>query len=367
MWIWQQQNWPKFTWDPVKLSSLLREANLHLGLLLGKSQDNLNDKQQLTLDTLLANIIHSSAIEGEKLNAFSVRSSLANKLGVKEERPFPTSTQTDGLAEITLDAVMQLNTPLTLARILDWHRLLFPEGHSILNPIEGGVLRGDSPMQVVSGRIDKPAVHFEAPPRHGLDLELSQFIDWFNDSKGKPEYDPIIRAAISHLWFVTLHPLDDGNGRICRLLTDLALAQGQEQSILLFAMSVTILHERSAYYQILEQTQKSDLDITLWLEWFVTILIKTLADRLQDIDNVIDKSQFWLRIDQTKLNAQQVKVLNRLLDGDFSQGISSSQYQKVAKVSRATATRHLALLVELGCLEKTANGGRSTRYCATTL
>ena len=282
--------------------------------------------------------------------------------GIKEEQQYPTTEQTNGLAEMMIDAITQLDESLTLERILKWHSLLFPTGYTLFNPVQGRVLRGETPMQVVSGRIDKPTVHFEAPPKNILETELQQFIRWFNDSRSDAELDPLIRAAITHLWFVTLHPLDDGNGRITRLLTDLALAQGEKLSIRFYAMSVSILAKKKSYYEILEQTQKGEIDITPWLVWFLTTLNDTLLSSMRMIDQTVVKTNFWRNVDQTKLSAEQVRVLNRLLDGDFELGINSSQYQKVAKVSRATATRHLAYLVELGCLSKTDAGGRSTRY-----
>ncbi|GAD32643.1 Fic family protein [Photobacterium leiognathi] len=362
MWVWQQNNWPHFHWDQAIIEPMVRQTRLNQGILLGKITCQSPNQQQSMLDTLLANIVHSSAIEGEKLNAFSVRSSLANKLGMTEEKPFPTTEQTDGLAEIMLDAVENLDTPLTLSRILTWHQCLFPEGYTLFNPVIGGQLRGDAPMQVVSGRIDKPVVHFEAPHRTILEPELDTFIAWFNQSKDDTSLDPLLRAAITHLWFVTLHPLDDGNGRITRLLTDLALAQAEQQSVRFYAMSVGILANRHSYYEVLEQTQKGDLDITAWLRWFLTTLNATFDGVLTEIDQTVFKTNYWRQIDQTKLTAEQVKVLNRMLDGDFEQGINTSQYHKVAKVSKPTATRHLALLVELGCLVKSGSGGRSTRY-----
>ncbi|ABV39108.1 filamentation induced by cAMP protein Fic [Shewanella sediminis HAW-EB3] len=360
MWIWQQADWPNFHWENDSIALLMRQIRFNQGLLLGKL-----DKEpaaQVTLDTLLANIIHSSAIEGEKLNAFSVRSSLANKLGISDEKPFPTTVQTDGLAEMTVDALQNWQAQLSLQRIMDWHKLLFPEGYTLFNPVQGGALRGDEPMQVVSGRIDKPKVHFEAPPRSVLEGELTRFINWFNESLDDIAMDPLIRAAITHLWFVTLHPLDDGNGRITRLLTDLALAQAENRSIHFYAMSVSILERRQAYYDILESTQKGELDITLWLVWFLETLNDSLQKSLNDVALTVEKTNYWQRVDQTLLTAEQVKVLNRLLNGEFEIGISSSQYQKVAKVSRATATRHLAQLVEQGFLVKAGAGGRSTRY-----
>lgn len=366
MWIWQQDNWPLFIWDSNTVAPMVRQTRLNQGILLGKITSQSPNQKQSMLDTLLANIVHSSAIEGETLNAFSVRSSLANRLGLTEERPFPTTEQTDGLAEIMLDAVENLDAPLTLERLLHWHDRLFPEGYTLFNPVVGGQLRGDAPMQVVSGRIDKPTIHFEAPDRARLDQELATFIAWFNDSKHEASLDPLIRAAITHVWFVTLHPLDDGNGRITRLLTDLALAQAEQQSVRFYAMSVCILANRKSYYDILEQTQKGDLDITAWLVWFFNTLDETFAEVLKEIDQTLFKTHFWRNVDQTKLTAEQAKVLNRMLDGDFEQGINTSQYHKVAKVSKPTATRHLAALVELGCLVKSDAGGRSTRYQLAT-
>ena len=362
MWIWQQPNWPQFNWDRTVVEPLLRQTRLNQGILLGKMTSQSQDQKESMLDTLLANIVHSSAIEGEKLNAFSVRSSLANKLGLTEERPFPTTEQTDGLAEIMLDAVDNLEAPLTVERILYWHARLFPEGYTMFNPVIGGQLRGSAPMQVVSGRIDRPVVHFEAPGREILDAKLSQFVEWFNASKQDTSLDPLLRAAITHLWFVTLHPLDDGNGRITRLLTDLALAQAEQQSVRFYAMSVGILANRKSYYEILEKTQKGDVDITAWVVWFFNTLEETFAEALKEIDQTVYKTNFWRHVDQTKLSAEQVKVLNRMLDGDFDDGINTDRYHKVAKVSKPTATRHLAALVALKCLVKSDSGGRSTRY-----
>ena len=362
MWIWQQADWPNFIWDEKVIEPKLRDIRFHQGMLLGKMSSQPKDQKQSMLDTLLANIIHSSAIEGEKLNAFSVRSSLANKLGLSEEKPFPTTERTDGLAEIMLDAVENLDSPLSLERILQWHKQLFPEGYTFFNPIIGGQLRGDEPMQVVSGRIDKPTVHFEAPNRDVLESELDVFIRWFNDSREDPALDPLLRAAITHFWFVTIHPLDDGNGRITHLLTDLALAQAERQSVRFYAMSVAILANRKSYYEILEQSQKGGLDITAWLMWFLNTLGEAFTNVLEEIDQTVFKTNFWRNVDQTRLSSEQVKVLNRMLDGDFDQGINTSQYHKVAKVSKPTASRHLAALVELGCLVKSDAGGRSTRY-----
>lgn len=368
MWIWQQPDWPGrqqdashvFRYDTAVLSPLLRELHFLQGVLLGKM--GVQDNQQAALDSMLANILTSSAIEGERLNHSVVRSSLARKLGIDEPQSVATTAQSEGLAAMVTDAIGNWQQPLTLERLLQWHAWLFPVDGSLMHRLTGGQLRGDAPMQVVSGRIDRPKVHFEAPSRQVLENELRCFIDWFNRSQEDANLDPLLRAGIAHFWFITIHPLEDGNGRLARLLTDLALAQAEHQSIRFYAMSVAILERRSSYYDILEQSQKGDTDITAWLLWFLETLAASLSQVLADIEQTLQKTRFWQRIDQTKLSKEQVKVLNRLLDGDFSEGISNSQYGKVAKVSPATASRHLAQLVEVGCLVKTTAGGRSTRY-----
>ena len=364
-WIWQQPDWPDFRWQQELVLPPLRQLQRKAGVLIGRSEVENEEKQ--TLDALLANILASSAIEDERLNAHSVRSSLARRLGVDDETPFPVSERSEGVASIIFDAIDNRQQPLTLSRLHQWHQWLFPQDPWAMHAVHAGELRGGEPMQVVSGRIDKPVVHFEAPPREGLEQRLDEFIRWFNESKNDPLFDPILRAAVAHLWFVTLHPYDDGNGRLTRALTDLALAQADNQSIRLYAMSVSILEKRSQYYQILEQTQKAGLDITRWLLWFLETLDATLDNALERIDNTLAKSRFWRKNDAIRqhLSPEQLKVINRLLDGGengFSEGISASQYQKVAKVSKATATRHLAHLLEQGILEKLPGGGRNTRY-----
>lgn len=345
-----------------------------MGNLAGKA--SLSSNEHTSLDTLLSNILASSAIENEQLNAASVRSSLAKHLGISEAQPYPTSDRSEGLTEMMVDALQQHQDPLTFERLYQWHRWLFPQdANNTLLKVRVGELRGAEPMQVVSGRLDKPTVHFESPPRDALEGELEGFIRWFNAPELTPKnsqtLDPLLRAAIAHLWFITLHPFDDGNGRLTRALTDMALAQSDEQSIRLYAMSGAILDNRKGYYNILEQTQKhaqeveGKLDISAWVEWFLRTLLTSVESAINTIDRTLTKTAFWQRFNDAGLNKEQIKVLNRLLDGGpdgFEGGISAGQYQKVAKVSKATATRHLADLVAKGCVEKMAGGGRSTRY-----
>ncbi|MFK3771923.1 Fic family protein [Pseudomonas sp. NPDC089406] len=364
-WIWQQPDWPAFHWNDQHLAALLRDCVETQGQLLGRTGAVAAiDAGDDILDTLLQNIVTSSAIEGERLNVESVRSSLARRLGIDE--PGPTSARSEGLAELMLDATTGYDRPLGMQRLFTWHRWLFPEGPNLLDQaLPVGELRDEAPMQVVSGRTDKPRVHFEAPPRAGLEAQLQQFIDWFEASRSDNQLDPLLRAGIAHFWFVTLHPFADGNGRLTRALTDLALAQGEQQAIRFYAMSASILEDRAGYYEVLERSQKSSLDITEWLAWFLLTLLHSLEQALVRIDRVLAKARFWQAHRDDGLSPEQAKVLNRLLDGGpkgFEDGISASQYQAVAKVSKATATRHLADLLAKGCLLRLPGGGRSTRY-----
>ncbi len=365
-WIWEHPNWHDFKWQDEQVLPLLRRVRLKQGQLLGKA-GIVNDDSNIenALDTLLQNVITSSAIEGEQLNVQSVRSSLAKRLGIIATDSYPVSQRSEGLAEMMMDAISNQEAPLTRERLSQWHEWLFPGNEFSLQNIRVGELRGEEPMQVVSGRIDRPTIHFEAPPRSLLDDELNVFIKWFNNSRENSLLDPLIRAAITHFWFVTLHPYDDGNGRITRALTDLALAQADSQSIRMYTMSVAILDQRKAYYDVLEKSQRGSNDITAWLLWFLETLDSTLQASLNKIECTLVKTRFWSAFNNVGLMKEQVKVLNRLLDGGdkgFEQGISASQYQKVAKVSKATATRHLADLLAKGCIEKLAGGGRNTRY-----
>ncbi|EKP0314298.1 Fic family protein [Aeromonas veronii] len=362
-WIWQQADWPHFRWRDSEILPRLRQVQRRQGILIG-SHSRLGNPDQ-TLDTLLANIIASSAIEGERLNAQSVRSSLARRLGSPQTQSYPVSERSEGLAAMMLDAIDNHEQPLTIERLYQWHRWLFPANEWSVQPVNVGQLRGDEPMQVVSGRVDRPTVHFEAPPRATLDDQLAEFIPWFNQTRHDPTMDPLLRAAIIHFWFVTLHPVDDGNGRLTRALTDLALSQADSHSIRLYAMSVAILELRGDYYRALESAQRGSLDITSWICWFLDTLDYSIELALQVIDRSLAKKHFWLQHCHDGLSPEQTKVINRLLDGGqqgFENGINASQYQKVTGVSKATATRHLAELVGRGCIEKLPGGGRNTRY-----
>lgn len=367
-WIWQQPDWPHFHWQPERLAPLLRECAQAQGTLLGMlGSVTRAQRTENELDALLQNILTSSAIENEQLNVGSVRSSLARRLGLEKLQEGPVSRRSEGLADLMIDATQQFAQPFTLTRLFNWHRWLFPaqEGHFSAHAMNVGALRGDEPMQVVSGRLDRPTVYFEAPPRPGLEQALDEFLEWFEASRTHAALDPLLRAGLAHFWFVTLHPFDDGNGRLTRAITDLALAQAEHQAIRFYAMSASILEDRAGYYRALETSQKNTLDVTDWLEWFLQTLLRSLRQAMAQIDRVLGKTRFWQHHQGQRLSAEQIKVLNRLLDGGergFEDGISAAQYQSVAKVSKATATRHLADLLEKNCLIKLPGGGRSTRY-----
>ena len=272
------------------------------------------------------------------------------------------------MAELLLDATQNYQQPLTLERLYQWHQFLFPELDTetfTLSAINVGELRGTEPMQVVSGPHHKRKLHFEAPPRKGLEKQLSTFLDWLALSETDTALDPILRAAQAHLWFVTLHPFDDGNGRLARAITDYALAQAEHRAIRFYAMAATIMENRKGYYEILESTQKSGTEITAWMQWFLETFKQTLMTALERIDFVLAKARFWQMHAQDGLNSQQTKVLNRLLDaglGGFEGGLTASKYISLAKTSKATATRHLQDLLKKQCIVKHPAGGRSTRY-----
>lgn len=377
-WVWQQADWPQFNWDDKALAASLREVTQLQGKLLGKIDAVADENSAASeLDALLQNIVQSSAIEGENLNVDSVRSSLARRLGVKDAGLSVATAQTEGLADLLLDATQNHEQSLTIDRLYQWHRYLFPEpaeNEFRLEQINVGELRGEETMQVVSGPINKRVVHFEAPPKTAakadvvsIDLaeQLDTFLTWLEASRADTTLDPILRAAQAHLWFVTLHPFDDGNGRLARAISDYALAQAEHQSIRFYAMAASIMEKRKDYYNILEATQKGDLTITPWMAWFLETLKHTLEAALDRIDFVLQKARFWQIHSQDGLNTQQTKVLNRLLDlgpAGFKGHLNAKKYMGIAGVAKATATRHLAGLLEKSCLIKLEGGGRSTSY-----
>ncbi|MDH3934195.1 MAG: Fic family protein [Chromatiales bacterium] len=369
MYIWELENWPKFVWNIEELAPRLAAAHQQQGQLLGQSSD-LSDELDLQaqMDALIQNAIRTSEIEGENLNVESVRSSVARQLGLPRAGLRDSTVQTDAIVGMLLEATQNLETALTQGELCQWQAALFPDGPGLVNPIGVGELRGEVAMQVVSGRVDRPTVHFEAPPRDQLEQQLAEFLKWFNQPP--KALDGLLRAGIAHLWLVTLHPFDDGNGRVTRAVTDRALAQAEQQSIRFYSLSAAIMERRKEYYEQLERSQKGELDITPWLSWFLSVLEDALKQGQACFDRVLKKTRFWQRHSQTLLTERQIKVLNRLLhvgaalEGaeGFEQGINAEKYKSQVKVSKATATRDLTDLLEKGCLTKLPGGGRSTRY-----
>lgn len=368
-WIWQQADWPNLVCDNTALAPLLREVTQLQGRLLGQAGAiNEAHSAKANIDALLQNIVQSSAIEGEVLNVESVRSSLTKRLGLEEAGLTAETAKMAGLAELLLDATQNYSESLTLERLYRWHGYLFAEHDDRafqLDSIKVGQLRGNEPMQVVSGPVHKRTVHFEAPPRDGLDQQVDAFLTWLADSATDHKIDPILRAAKAHFWFVTLHPFDDGNGRLARAISDYALAQAEHQSIRFYAMAASIMEKRSSYYEVLEACQKGDLDITAWMVWFLETLKHSINAARAHIDVVLQKTRFWQAHALDGLNESQIKVLNRLLDageGGFEGRLNASKYKSIAGVSKATATRHLQELLDRQCIRKCEGGGRSTHY-----
>ena len=363
-WIWQQPDWPKFVWDANELSNSLAQARLAQGKLQGAAQIlNADLSSEALASILIQDGITTSAIEGERLHVDAVRSSVANQLGLSNVGLPKPDRAIDGLVEVLLDATQKHNQPLTLQRLCNWHGALFPTGYSGLREIRVGQMRGAEPMRVVSGRIGHETVHFEAPPYEQIDTEISRFIDWFNSDDSKA-LDGLIRAGVAHLWFITIHPFEDGNGRIARAITDMALAQDERLTMRLFSLSAQILAVREAYYNILESTQKGEMDITAWLKWFLTQIQNAVELAQLTVANTLNKAKFWMTHQNQPLNERQRKALNRMLDAKdvFEGGMNTRKYMSLTKTSRATAYRELVQLVEWGCLQANEKGGRSSGY-----
>jgi Fic family protein len=358
LYIYDLPSWPHFTWQPAELESLLGRVRHQQGRLLGRL-DGLGValRAEATLETLTLDVLKSSEIEGELLPPASVRSSLAHRLGVEQAGLPPVDRRVEGVVAMMLDATQQAQQPLTAQRLFSWHHALFPTGHSGLYPVRVGAWR-TGPMQVVSGAMGKERVHYEAPPAETLEAQMQQFLAWFNEPS---DLDPVLKAAVAHFWFVTIHPFDDGNGRIARAIADLQLtrADGTEQRC--YSMSAQIQAERRAYYDLLETSQRGPLDLTPWLTWFLACLGRALTTAEQTLAQVLAKARFWEQHQQTALTSRQRQLLTRLLDG-FEGKLTSSKWARMAKCSQDTAGRDLADLVAKGILRHEGAGGRSTRY-----
>lgn len=362
MFIYQKANWPNFTWDDYEVNQALMPVKFEQGRLLGKMENLGFDVQEHAfVTTLTSEVVKSSEIEGEILNPDEVRSSIARHLGLDISGLLPADRHVDGIVEMLLDATRKFDKPLSEDRLCHWHATLFPSSLSGMMLVNTGIWRTDigGPMQVVSGHYGRERVHFRAPPAKILPKEIKQFVKWFNGSQDK--LDPILKAAIAHLWFVTLHPFDDGNGRISRALTDMALAKGGNLSNRFYSMSTQIRKDRKQYYKILEQTQKGSLDISSWLLWFCDCLCKAIMAAEDVLETILNKSKFWEQNAGKNLNERQVAMLNVLFDG-IKGKLTSSRWAKMMKCSQDTATRDINALIKSDILIKSNEGGRSSNY-----
>ncbi len=364
--IHQQKDWPHFTWESDEIVNVLSEARNLQGRLMGKMESiGFVLRNEALLGTLTLDIIKSTEIEGEILNPDQVRSSIARRLGMKIAGSVDSDRNVDGMVEMMIDATKNCFKPLTAERLFDWHAALFPTGRSGMYKIRVANWRHDTtgPMQVVSGAMGKERIHFQAPDSTRVEKEMIQFLRWFNKPK---EMDLVIKAAVAHLWFVTIHPFDDGNGRITRALTDMLLAQSDNSTQRFYSMSAQIRLERKQYYEILEKTQKGNLDITEWIKWFLKCLIKALKSTDKVLNNVLFKADFWQKHSAIILNERQKKVLKKMLDG-FNGKLTSSKWAKIGKCSKDTAIRDINGLIEMNILQKSEAGGRSTSYELKTI
>lgn len=361
MYIHQRADWPNFQWNAELVSNLLAQVRHEQGKLLG-AMDSLGFKvkQQANLQILTQDVVTTSAIEGVNLDKDAVRSSLARRLGVEMAALKPSDRQIDGIVDVLLNATQHFSEPLSKERLFAWHASLFPSEWSGLQKIRVGAWRDISSgsMQVVSRKGNREIVHFEAPSAELLEEEMSAFLGWLNDG---PEIDSVLKSGIAHFWFVTIHPFDDGNGRIARAIADMLLARSEGVALRFYSMSTQIRLQRNEYYEVLEQSQKATMEITRWLEWYLRCLQKALADAQVVQQSVLLKSRFWDRVSDIALNERQRKVLNSLLDG-FEGKLTSSSWAKLTKCSQDTAHRDITELMEFGILQKDAAGGRSTSY-----
>ncbi|VVE46505.1 cell filamentation protein Fic [Pandoraea cepalis] len=359
--IWQADDWPSWRYHLAGLAQSLADVSRAQGLLMGRLADvGMTLRDQASLLALTEDVIKTSEIEGEHLSVESVRSSIARRLGVDIGALAPVDRHVEGVVEMVLDATSNCNARVTRDRLFGWHAALFPTGYSGLARIHVGGWRDDASgsMQVVSGPLGRQNVHFEAPPADRLPTETDRFIEWANNASNEP---PLIKAGLAHLWFVTLHPFDDGNGCIARAVGDLFLARADGSPQRFYSLSAQIQRDRKAYYDILERTQKRSLDVTEWLAWFFETLHRAVDQAQHTLDAVLSRTRFWQRWAATPMNERQVKVVNRLLDG-FEGKLTSSKWAAIAKCSQDTALRDVTELLTRGVLRKSDAGGRSTSY-----
>ena len=361
IYIWQYPEWPSFTWNDSRLIALLSEVRNLEGKIQGMMGGLGFDVQSMTaLNVMTEDVLRSNEIEGVILNSDKVRSSIAKHLGIDTAGLPQPDHYTEGVVQIMMDAVTNCNKPLTPERLFNWHAALFPTGRSGMYPITVGAYRtGSEPMQIVSGAMGKEKVHYEAPPSDVVPDMMTDFLRWINSDNTVT--DPVLKAAVAHLWFVAIHPFDDGNGRLTRTITDMQLAKADGFPLRFYSMSAEILREKKTYYEILEHTTSNSTDITEWLEWFLNTMKSSILRAEETVKRVVSKSSFWQRHREIPMNERQVKVVNMIWDG-FTGKLTSSKWAKITKTSQATALRDITDLIEKGILIAAADGGRSSNY-----
>jgi Fic family protein len=359
--IHERPGWPEFSWDSGTLAGLLAAVRHKQGRHLGKMETlGFELRADASLTALTEEVVKSSAIEGEHLDPEEVRSSIARKLGLDVAGLPEPGREVEGIVEMMLDATRNFDAPLTAERLFGWHAALFPTGRSGMDRITVGAWRTAEagPMRVVSGPIGREKMHYEAPAAGRLETEMESFLQWFN---APSEIDPVLKAAIAHFWFVTIHPFEDGNGRIARAISDMALSQADDTKDRFYSMSSGIEQERKEYYLQLESAQRGDRDITEWLVWFLGCLDRTIEDANEKLSSVLHKARLWQRINPNPVNDRQRKVINQMFD-NFKGHLTTSKYAKLARCSNDTALRDIRELLEQGIIAKNAGGGRSTSY-----
>lgn len=361
IYIWQYPEWPSFTWNDSRLIALLSEVRNLEGKIQGMMDGlGFNIQSMTALNVMTEDVLRSNEIEGVILNSDKVRSSIARHLGIDTAGLPQPDHYTEGVVQIMMDAVTNCNKPLTPERLFNWHAALFPTGRSGMYPITVGAYRtGSEPMQIVSGAMGKEKVHYEAPPSDVVPDMMTDFLTWINSDN--TVIDPVLKAAVAHLWFVAIHPFDDGNGRLTRTITDMQLAKADGFPLRFYSMSAEILREKKAYYEILEHTTSNSTDITEWLEWFLNTMKSSILRAKETVKRVVCKSSFWQRHREIPMNERQVRVVNMLWDG-FTGKLTSSKWAKITKTSQATALRDITDLIEKGILIAAADGGRSSNY-----
>jgi len=364
--IHERSDWPKFQWDEGRLTAPLAAARHLQGRLIGQMEAlGFRLREEAVLRMLTEDVLKSSEIEGEKLDAGQVRSSVARRLGLDVGGLQPADRHVEGVVEMMLDATQRYDQPLTAERLFGWHASLFPTGRSGMHRITVGAWRDDrtAPMQVVSGPVGRERVHFQAPAPERLEEEMQRFLEWFNTDATT---EPVLKAALAHLWFVTIHPFDDGNGRIARAIADMSLARSEGSSQRFYSMSGQIREERAEYYGILERTQKGTMDVTAWMEWFLGCLTRAIDGAQAALSGVIEKARYWEKLRDVRLNERQRLVINRMLEG-FEGKLTTSKWAALTRSSTDTALRDIQQLVEHGVLVRNPGGGRSTSYALAAL